>query len=256
MKALVVAAALIALSGQNDVNAAGAALASADPTVRTRAACDLRELGSGAAPMLGRLVALLDDGSPVDPAVCGERTWGHGRFNGRQDSTTPGEQAASALVAIGTPAYEPLTRALGGPAWIARKNAAWALGALGDHKAIPLLSRSLHDSEAAVRSRSAWSLGALDGSEAVPALIEALKDADAAVREQVAWALGAIGDHRAVDGLIAALGDTAAGVRRQAAWALGAIGDRRAVTGLMARLKDADAGVRRQAAWALGAIGG
>jgi HEAT repeat protein len=256
MKAHLVAVALIALSGQKDVNAAGAALASADPSVRTRAACDLREMGSGAAPMIARLTTLLEDGSTVDPAVCGDRTWGHGRFNGRQDSTTPGEQAASALVAIGTPAYEPLTRALAGPAWIARRNAAWALGALGDRKAVPLLSRSLRDGEAAVRGRSAWAIGALDGSEAVPALIDALKDTDAGVREQVAWALGAIGDRRAVDGLVSALTDTAPGVRRQAAWALGAIGDRRAVSGLMACLKDADAGVRKQAAWAIGAIGG
>ena len=82
------------------------------------------------------------------------------------------------------------------------------------------------------RRNAAWGLGALDASEAVPALIDALKDTDAGVREQVAWALGAIGDRRAVDGLVGALGDTVAGVRRQAAWALGAIGDRRAVGGL------------------------
>ena len=142
--------------------------------------------------MLGQLAAMLDDGSPVDAAVCGNRTWRH-RGVGAQESTSPGEQAASALVAIGTPAYQPLTRALKGPAWIARKNAAWALGAIGN-------------------------------GEAVTALIEALKDSDAGVREQVAWALGAIGDRRAVDGLVGALGDSAPGVRKQAAWALGAIG--------------------------------
>jgi HEAT repeat protein len=256
MKALVVATVLLALTGQKDTAAAAAGLSSADPAARTRAACELREMGNGAAPMIARLTALLEDGSPVDPAVCGERTWSHGRFGGRLDSTTPGEQAAAALVAIGTPAYDPLTRALAAPVWIARRNAAWALGALGNRNAVPSLSRALRDDEAAVRARSAWALGALDGSEAVPALVEALKDADAGVREQVAWALGAIGDRRAVDGLIAALSDRATGVRRQAAWALGAIGDRRAVSGLMACLKDPDAAVRKQAAWALGAIGG
>jgi HEAT repeat protein len=244
---------LFAPMAQTDAAAAAAGLASADPAVRTRAACDLRALGAAAAPALPKLTALLDDGSPVDPAVCGDRTW---RFRGRQDSTSPGEQAASALVAIGTPAYDPLTKTLGGPAWIARTNAAWALGALGNRNAIPLLSRSLHDGEAAVRSKSAWALGALDGSEAVPALIEALKDTDAGVREQVAWALGAIGDRRAVDGLVGALGDSVAGVRKQAAWALGAIGDGRAVNALTKCLKDGDAGVRKQAAWALGSIGG
>jgi HEAT repeat protein len=253
MKAWAVAVLLLAGSAQRDATAAAAGLASADPAARTRAACELRQLGSGAAPALPRLLAMLDDGSPVDGTVCAERTWRHGWS---QDATSPGEQAAAALVAIGTPAYEPLTKALAGPAWIARKNAAWALGALGNRSAIPLLAHALRDAEPAVRGRGAWALGALDSSEAVPALVEALKDTDPGVREQVAWALGAIGDRRAVDGLIGALGDSAAGVRKQAAWALGAISDKRAVTALMKCLKDPEAGVRKQAAWALGAIGG
>lgn len=249
------AEATVGRPAQKDAGAAAAGLASSDPAVRTRAACELRELGSGAAPALGRLTAMLDDGSPVDGGVCGNRTWRQGGWK-TEDSTTPGEQAASAMVAIGTPAYQPLTVALAGPAWIARKNSAWALGALGNRNAVPLLTRTLRDNEPPVRKSGAWALGALNSSEAVPALIEALKDSDAGVREQVAWALGAIDDHRAVDGLVGALNDTAAGVRRQAAWALGAIGDKRAVAALMKSLKDPDAGVRKQAAWALGAIGG
>jgi HEAT repeat protein len=239
---------------QPNVGTAAAGLTSADPAARARAACELRELGSGAAPALSRLTAMLDDGSPVDGSVCANRTWRHGGWS--EDATTPGEQAAAALVAIGTPAYEPLTKALVAPAWIARKNAAWALGALGNRNATPLLARTLHDTEAPVRRRGAWALGALDSSEAVPALVEALKDSDAGVREQVAWALGAIGDRRAVDGLVGALADAAAGVRKQAAWALGVLGDQRAVTALTKLLKDPEAGVRKQAAWALGAIGG
>lgn len=255
MKLWIVALGLLAISAQKDVNAAAAGLSSADPAVRTRAACEVREFGSQAAPLISRLAALLDDGSPVDAAVCGERTWGNGRFRGAQESTTPGEQAASALVAIGAAAFEPVTKALAGPAWIARANAAWALGAMRNRQAVPLLSRTLRDTESAVRARGAWALGALDAKEAVPALVEALKDSDAGVREQVAWALGAIDDRRAVDGLIGALNDSAASVRKQAAWALGAIGDSRAVSALVKSLKDPDAGVRKQAAWALGSIG-
>lgn len=224
MKPWVIVAALVALAPQKDATAAAAGLASADPETRARAACELREFGGQAASAIPRLVALLQDGSPIDAAVCGERTWGNARSRGARRMTTPGEQAASALVAIGTPAFNPLVKALTAPVWIARANAAWALGAL-------------------------------DASEAVPALIEALKDSDAGVREQVAWALGAIGDRRAVDGLIGALGDPVAAVRKQAAWALGSIGDSRAVQALMKALKDADASVRRQAAWALGSIG-
>jgi len=249
------APALIALLGiaQIDLGAATAALKSADPAARTRAACDVRELGDQAHAAIPQLLELLGDASPVDPAVCNERTW---RWGHQQDTTTPGEQAASALVAIGSAAYEPLIRALKGPVWVARGNAAWALGALGNHQASPLLAVALRDTEANVRRRGAWALGALDASESVPALIEALKDPDAGVREQVAWALGAIGDRRAVEPLTNALGDQAAQVREQAAWALGALGDRRAAPALAKALKDTEARVRRQAAWALGAIGG
>jgi HEAT repeat protein len=287
MVAVIAAAALAVASYQGDARTKAAGLASPDPAARTRAACDLRELGSGAAFALPELVALLGDGSPVDRSVCGERTWGRGRHSDPADTTTPGEQAASALVAIGRPAYDPLTRALKGPAWIARKNAAWGLGALGNRDAAPLLSGSLHDGEPGVRKESAWALGALDADTAVPALIDALKDSEPSVREQAAWALGAIGDHRAVspltallkdvdakarhqaawalgaigdrgavDALVSALGDEVASVREQAAWALGAIGDHRASAPLAKTLKDPDARVRRQAAWALGAIGG
>jgi HEAT repeat protein len=237
---------------QHDASPAAAGLKSADPAVRTRAACDLRELGGSASSAIPQLVALLDDGSPVDASVCGEHTW---RWNGEPKSTTPGEQAASALVAIGTPAFEPLTKAAQAPGWIARENAVWALGALGNDRAVPVVTRALTDTEAAVRRRGAWALGALDASEAVTALVGALSDDDAGVRRQAAWALGAIGDRTAVDALVKALGDSSPDVREQAAWALGAIGDSKATSGLAKALKDSDARVRRQAAWALGAIG-
>jgi len=251
MRALILIALLSSV--QVDARSAIAALKSSDPTSRTRAACDLRELGARASDAIPQLIEMLADASPVDPSICQERTWRWGR---QEDTTSPGEQAASALVAIGSPAYEPLTRALKGPAWVARGNAAWALGALGNHQAAPLLAGTLRDTEPRVRKRSAWALGALDASEAVPALIEALKDTDAGVREQVAWALGAIGDRRAVEPLMNALSDQAAQVREQAAWALGALGDHRAAPALARALKDSEARVRRQAAWALGAIGG
>lgn len=255
--AAVFTAAMIVTAAQADARALAAELSSADPSIRAKAACDLRELGRDAAPAMPQLVALLADGSPVDPGVCAGRTWrsGRDRSSARADVTSPGEQAASVLVAIGTPAYDPLTRALKASAWIARSNAAWALGALGNRAAGPLLSGTLHDTEAAVRMKSAWALGALDASEAVPALVDALKDSDADVRQQAAWALGAIGDRRAVAGLAPALNDAEPRVRQQAAWALGAIGDRAAVDGLIGALGDSSASVREQAAWALGAIG-
>ena len=249
---LVLVALLAGGSLQQDAASVAAGLKSSDPAARARAACELRERGSEASSAISSLVALLDDGSPVDASVCAEHTW---RWRNQEATTTPGEQAASALVAIGSAAYEPLTRAVRGPAWIARENAVWALGALGDRKAVPVVSAALRDTEAAVRRRGAWALGALDASEAVTALVGALADEDTGVRRQAAWALGAIGDRAAVDGLLKALTDASPEVREQAAWALGAIGDSKATSGLTKALKDTDARVRRQAAWALGAIG-
>ena len=151
MKACLVAAALVALAAQKDANAAAAGLASADPAARTRAACELRDLGKQSAPFIPRLAAMLDDGSPVDPAVCGERTW---RFRGQDNLTTPGEQAASALVAIGEPSKPALLKALSGPAWVARKNAAWGLGAMDASEAVPALIEALKTPTPASGNRS------------------------------------------------------------------------------------------------------
>lgn len=164
-------------------------LADADAAVRTRAACDLREIGDRAVDATQPLVALLGDGTRVDPSACGRERW-QGR---NSDLTTPGEQAARALVSIGSRAFEPVLATLGGGSWIARRNAAWALGAFDDRRAVPPLVGTLKDSEAQVREQAAWALGALDDSTAVPALVTTLKDADARVRRQAAWAIGAIG---------------------------------------------------------------
>ena len=227
-----------------------AQLSSADPAVRARAACGLRELGDEAAVAMDALVALLPDGAPVEQSVC-ERNWG--RWN-NQHTTTPGEQAASALVAIGGRTLKPILNAMNHSSWIARRHAAWALGALDDRSASGALIKALGDAESPVREQAAWALGALDDPAATPKLTEALKDESPKVRRQAAWALGAIDDRRAVDPLMRTLKDGDADVREQAAWALGAIGDSRAVDALLPALRDASAGVRRQAAWAIGVL--
>ena len=228
-------------------------LSSGDPRERVAAACQLQQLGSEARSAIPALVERLADGSPVDPMACGRD-----RFYWSKDTErelTAGEEAAAALVAIGTESLPSLVTASRAPQWVARRNAVWALGALDDARAAAPVLMTLGDREPPVRRVAAWALGALQVSDAVPALIAALKDSDAEVRSQVAWALGTIGDRRAVDGLIAALKDEAERVRSQAAWALGALGDRRASDALAALLKDPSARVRKQAAWALGAIG-
>jgi HEAT repeat protein len=231
-----------------DVGAIVAQLKSADPTTRAKAACELRELGNRAAPAIDALAAMLSDASPVDPQICGQRWRG-------DDTSTGGEFAAAALVAIGSRTYPVFERALHHDAWVARRNAAWGLGVLDDPRAVSPLIATLKDSEAPVRRQAAWALGVIDRAEAVEPLLITLKDQDPRVRQQTAWALGVIDDNRAGKPLIDALGDADAQVREMSAWALGVLDEDAAVAPLMSALKDDHAGVRQRAAWALGVIG-
>src|SRR4051812_28698001 len=85
-------------------------LAAGDAAARARAACALRDLGDGAADAIPPLVDLLADATPIESSICG-RSWWRGSPN---DLTSPGEQAAAALVAIGSRAFDPVLRALRG----------------------------------------------------------------------------------------------------------------------------------------------
>jgi len=44
-----------------------------------------------------------------------------------------------------------------------RKQAAWALGAIGDQRGVQGLTRALKDVDAGVRKQAAWALGAIGG---------------------------------------------------------------------------------------------
>ena len=55
------------------------------------------------------------------------------------------------------------------------------------------LVKALSDQSQGVRQQAAWALGAIGDSRALPGLLPALKDTDAGVRKQAAWAIGAIG---------------------------------------------------------------
>ncbi|MEW6233639.1 MAG: HEAT repeat domain-containing protein, partial [Chloroflexota bacterium] len=61
----------------------------------------------------------------------------------------------------------------------------------------PLIA-ALGDADAEVRRYAAWALGEIGDVRAVEPLIAALGDADAEVRRYAAWALGRIGDVRAL----------------------------------------------------------
>jgi HEAT repeat protein len=229
-----------------------AALRSADALKRAAAAYEISKRPHEAKALVGVLIELLGDATQVDPASYRKREpWGNENMK-----LTVGREAARALTAAGADAVEPLIGALARNATEARASAAWALGAIGDRRAVlPLTETLRRDADETTREQAAWALGAIGDESAVEGLSAALSDASGEVQEQAAWALGAIGDARATAALGGALKSRDVKVREQAAWALGAIGDESAVPSLIALLSDENARVREQTAWALGAIG-
>ena len=135
-----------------------------------------------------------------------------------------------------------------------RKEAAVALGEIGDESVIPALARALGDPGKEVRAAAAGAL-ASRGPPAVDVLIGSLGDANWVVRYRAAEALGFIREERAVPTLIRVLGDSRDHVRYMAAKGLGRLGDRRAVGPLTAALSDGNEFVRRAAREALASLG-
>jgi HEAT repeat protein len=100
-----------------------ALLRAGKPQEKAAAAYWLGQQHSAAADAVTPLVELLGDATSVNPAQY--------RASRVLQKMTLGEEAAAALVNIGHPSIEPLIRVLKtSPMPEARKNAAWALGAL------------------------------------------------------------------------------------------------------------------------------
>jgi HEAT repeat protein len=84
--------------------------------------------------------------------------------------------------------------------------AGWALGRIGDKRAIPALRQALHSEYALLRSRSARSLANLGDADAVPLLRELLKsEKHDSIRVAYASALGVFRAEQALDDLMALL---------------------------------------------------
>lgn len=111
-------------TGDDQVARHIALLKSGKPQQKAAAAYWLGQQRSAAAVAVDPLVELLGDATQVDPGQYRQR---------RLDKMTLGEEVAAALVNIGHPSIEPLIKVLKtSPQSEARKNAAWALGALHD----------------------------------------------------------------------------------------------------------------------------
>jgi tetratricopeptide (TPR) repeat protein len=168
-------------------------------------------------------------------------------------------------------------------------------GAAGDDRAARMLSKALGDPDWVVRREAGYSLGRVRGERACRSLVHALaRERDDLVRMGLVAALGGIGRACALPALVSALLDPIDGVRRtardqllalpgwdtralakkqvpallplledeeptlraRAADALGATRDRRATAPLIGALDDGDAAVRDAAAAALRRITG
>lgn len=164
---------------------------------------------------------------------------------------TVAEHSAGALGSRGAKAaVDPLITALEG--WTSRRYvAAWALGEIGDARAIPVLIRTMGDENAEVRKYAARSLIKF-GPEAVEALLEALGSASPEVRHYAVRALGEIRDERSVESLIAMDGKVDEEVYL---WALGRLGDSRGYEKVADAVADGDWRIRLAAIQALKDLG-
>jgi HEAT repeat protein len=116
-----------AMSSSNDGDAVArhiALLRSGKPQQKAAAAYWLGQQRSAAAVAVNSLLEFLGDATEVDARQYRQHPL---------EKMTLGEEVAAALVNIGHPSIEPLIRVLkSSPQAEARKNAAWALGALHD----------------------------------------------------------------------------------------------------------------------------
>jgi HEAT repeat protein len=108
-------------------------------------------MGAEAAPAVPFLLVILGDSTPLE-------------LDGNpQGPTSPGQEAALALVKIGTLSVDPLIGALNYEDPTMRKHAAWALGKIEDPRAIRPLIETLSDDDPQVRSHAATALAEITG---------------------------------------------------------------------------------------------
>jgi HEAT repeat protein len=86
-----------------------------------------------------------------------------------------------------------------------RLAAVWALGRLGERRAIPYVNERLSDSDAIVRQTACEVLGVLRAKASETNLLHALDDPDRIVRSAAADALGRVGEASTVERVRAAL---------------------------------------------------
>lgn len=180
------------------------------PVTRANAAVTLARLHEKALPAVPYLIANLPDETPLQWQV----VYGGGPFETKDafpnnEFTTPGKEAAKALVAIGPPAIPQLIEAMAGrmdlreaPELVAGQNPlvrAKVASQVTDvlvqigQPAVEPLTKALDDPRWGVRAGAAEALGKLGDKNAIPALTAKLSDPKPPVREAAAEALERLG---------------------------------------------------------------
>lgn len=123
---------------------------------------------------------------------------------------------------------------------------------LREKKDVPGLIKALAARDTRIRDAAAFALGELGDARAVDLFLAALRSSHSDARLAAVTALGKVRDERAAEPLITALGDQYERIRQRAVEALAGMGDPRAERALIAALQDKDGAVRQAAAQALG----
>jgi len=146
-----------------------------------------------------------------------------------------------------------LVRMLGSDDYFERQSAAWKLVEVGGEAVEPLLAALERDAEPQVRFKAAWALGKIGDKRALDPLARTLlEDEDPSVREWAASALEAIGDLRAVPVLAQSLlSDQSRDVRLRSSLALVTFG---ASDAFMELLEEPDLETRQMAVVGLGRL--
>jgi len=233
-------------------------LGNGTPRGREAAACALGKIGDRRA--VEPLISALDYKAE---RVCKMAAEALDRLGWRPDKSRAGatywvaKRQWQNCAKIGSPAVMPLLTAISAVDESGSNAAIEALVDIGED-AFERLLAALKDGDPNVRYAAAFALGEIGDERALLPLITALQrtDEDETVLPRMAVALGKIGDAEAVEPLTAMLKHHRTSVRTYAAEALGEIGDLRAVRPLVNRLhSDQDARVRGAAKRALKELG-
>ncbi len=222
-----------------------------DLDVRRAAAEALERLGE---PVLEPLVTAFKNGNGHSPCACAEVLERLGDLAvdplivALADDNPDVRQRATRLLGQVWDLTE--VSQLGSDDWKLRIEACWALGRLGDTRAVVPVAAVLKDNHPIAKRAAVKALGQLADARAAEPLIAALKESNPQVRSGAAEALGRLGDVQAVEPLIEAFNDSDKSVRRAAAEALERLGEP-AIEPLIAALNDSREVVQRRAAQVL-----